>query len=75
MCSCNFELHDIYSVSLLKTELPDFLTPDECEHIMEMADAQGLMSSGLHIDELTRKNKYQIHGNNSYHVFIYHTYM
>lgn len=46
----------------MPTEIPDFLTDDECEHIMAMAESQGLHSSGLHVDEFTLKSKKRLHG-------------
>ncbi|XP_065064787.1 transmembrane prolyl 4-hydroxylase-like isoform X2 [Rhopilema esculentum] len=43
-------------------EIPDFLTEDECEHIIAMAESSGMQASGLHMDEISRKSQNQVHG-------------
>eukprot|EP00794_Sanderia_malayensis_P018786 gene18786-20677_t len=53
-------------------EIPDFLTDEECEHIMALAESQGLSSSGLHIDEFTKRSKSYLHGRSKSDSHVFH---
>ena len=49
-------------ICLFVTEIPNFLSDLECEHIMALSESFGLSSSGLHIDDYAKKNKQFTHG-------------
>lgn len=52
-----------HCVSICYTELPDFLSDDESEHIIDLAEMYGLENSIMHSDEFQEKHKKDVKGN------------
>ena len=45
------------------TELPDFLSEEESEHIIDLAEMFGLENSLMHTDEFQEQHKKEVKGN------------
>ena len=50
------------SLSFCFTELPDFLSDDESEHIIDLAEMWGLENSYMHSDEFQEQHKKEVKG-------------
>ena len=44
------------------SELPDFLSDEECDHIIELAEMFGLEGSIMHTDEYQEKHRKEVKG-------------
>lgn len=45
-------------------ELPDFLSEDECDHIIDLAEMFGLESSIMHSDQFQEEHRKEVKGKN-----------
>ena len=43
-------------------ELPDFLSEDECDHIIDLAEMFGLESSIMHTDQFQEEHRNEVKG-------------
>ena len=48
---------------LFLSEIPNFLTPEECDHIITSAGSRGLQSSALFFDKFALASKNYTQGN------------
>lgn len=55
-------------------ELPDFLSEEECDHIIDLAEMAGLESSIMHTDEFQEEHKREVQGNKSYFYLLCFAY-
>jgi len=52
------------------SELPDFLSDEECDHIINLAEMFGLESSIMHSDEFQEQHKKEVKGNVNQNIFF-----
>lgn len=41
---------------MLSAEIPDFMSPEEADHVVELAEEVGFLKSDIHLDPMAKKH-------------------
>lgn len=44
------------------TEIPDFLSGEECDHIVDLSESVGMFKSFLHMDPISKEHRQRLRG-------------